>query len=474
MTLFDWLYNFLSSTSKTFCNRSYFLSILIGGFIFVIMFGFKKKVGGFLKNLLKTGLFYEKMSEFSHGLICFYKLFVNNKLNTKYLLLYPFKQMQRSKFFRVDRKIYFKEEIVDPPSNILNKRAIDPDTEHIILFKSHGTSIYSMAENFRLDQKAIDCNFAIYIPEYNYDYFSSDIDIPYYIPTKKEPIENWDYSITYVGVSSSSSDLQNSVLSVDNPDVVKLNKMNLRNLKLKSTLNHQVKLSDNKLKKNVESIESEQNTNSLTEETFVKRSMTHFDHLAASIESISIKIFNKYQKRPHLIGFSLGCAMLLQSVVTNNLLDKNLFDKIILLAPFRSLNHHFKDRWLFRAIFQNTLIKHYEFDNERALELIQKYFWEKHAAQMGGVSKNIQEDVESRKCKNIKSEDTKEKIQTTDEMNERVVIFHGLFDSVIPCKVSEHLSIAYGIELKTYPVDHCELARHPTIWKDINCWIRKS
>lgn len=375
-----------------------------------------------------------------------------------------------------------------PSSNTLFKRAIDENTEHLIVFKSHGASIYSMAEFFYLDSRVIDHNMAIYLPEYNTKYIDNDINIPCYMPqfdghvsdthvcssdfdssictfdvetptesvsfgygpNKKEPSKhtinekdlfygdvftlddnhrkkplNYDiarHKRAPTNINNEREKAQHdSILPRYNPsstaticDEAKTSKpdnfgSDRRNSGTKSNIPHKQKefksysgkgknsvhihdqnekIPENHICDIKDSIcldvhHREEKTNAQQPESHKgdemvhKRTTNQFEHISLVVQSLAIKIVKRHGKRPHLLGFSLGCAMLLQTLLLNEMIERDLVDKIILCAPFHSLYKQFDSIWIVRLLFGHYLKELFPLNNETALgqvlDKIKKY-----------------------------------------------------------------------------------------------------
>lgn len=319
--------------------------------ILAIYLGFRSWIRRLLGYIIKSIVFFEKTKSFQFGLLCEYKFKKNLDLDYEHLILYPVRNLP-----------------IDDQTFVLEKTTIDEQTEHIILFKSHGTSIRSMAEGFRIDAQAVNFNFAFYIPEYKDNYFKTNISIP------------------------------------------------------------QKKINE-KAKKN-------------TERNFVK-SESSFDHLAECIEDLAIKIYAKYKKRPHLMGFSIGCAMLLESTLKNNIFKKNIVNKVILCAPFYSLTQYIDKFWPLSLIIKGTVERNFPLNNFEALTRIL-----------------------SRKEFNTINQ------SLVDQYVKRFVLFHGEIDNVIPCTISENFSSHFKIPLHIFRTEHCTLLISNLVWLEISKFIR--
>ncbi|KRH94186.1 hypothetical protein M153_351000294 [Pseudoloma neurophilia] len=399
-------------------------------------FRFKENL---MKKIVKRIFLFEIISRFRNGLICYFKIQFDKRLNTKHLVLYPKKLASRTKIQTETTHIddLLGQQNTNEDINTVNDSE-QSNIEHIILFKPFKASIHSVSEIFKLDERAINHNLVFHIPEYKKEYFESNIDIPFHENVLLFQNIELDHG---VGPISDESVLKSENEKNDIP--VEIKEVHLSNF---ASHNHQNEIHT----KFTDKMKSYEKT---------KLSKTQFDHLANVVKNIAIDIYIKYKKRPHLVGFSLGCGMLLHSLMADNMIA--LFDKIILMAPFKSSMSYVEHSWFLKMTLSQTVQKYFRFDNEMALKKLLK----------SQKCKNFEQELDAAKPF-VQKPDIKSDQTTHKQLKDRIIIFHGVNDNLFPIDYIRYLSKEYDIELREYSSNHNGLMHNPDVWKDISCTIR--
>lgn len=409
-------------------------------------------------------LFHEICTNFSRSLTSEWKIFYDKDLDYRYLIVYPFQSELNSKNINKN-EIYENEDKNDECIKNLNsngkKKEYLDDCHHIIFFKSHGTSIFSMADNFNLDLIAKNYKCVFYIFDYRSEYFDFNQNL-----TNKTKSGRLDVEQTDVCNKPCSKGIQECI-----------------------------------------------------------------EHISIVVQKISTIIQEKHNKKPILMGFSLGCAILTESTLKNQLFEKNHVQKIILIAPFFSLSRQLKETWLSWRFFKFVLQRCFKFENNKNVELLilkrEKYDAENYSTDeiygssqykmniscMPDLKKNeknsfihstsnevvydnlskriekssiiVRKNESEEDCSKIilssgnekhrmnrmtgRNEKTNNKISTfmhnLKKLNENFLILHGTSDTVISCKHSEELSQIANC--KFVPV---KWASHVGVMIDISTW----
>lgn len=274
----------------------------------------------FIDRVIRAVVFVEVESELTRHLYCEYERRKISELNCDYLFLQP--------------------------------RETTENTKHIVLFKSHGTSIYSFVQGFRLDFLANCFNITWYVIDY-----------------KKECYD--------------------------------------MNIKVENRLS------------------------------------THcLDHFVACVDALISRI-NMEGNKPSLVGFSLGCAMLLEYASRTG--KRFFFFKIILFSPFLSLREYLHRNRLLLWFVGKRINKNFSFNNR---------------VNITKIPENPEQNGEPREF---------------SDKRDDILILHGKQDNVIPIRHAEELARVGRCRLVTIPwCKHVDIVNDSRTWKKTMEFLNKN